>query len=283
MFFVGKFDEAGFAIPHGHEKNARGYERAPLIDHSSGSVHMGTGICRLQPEGYTASHLHANEKGIYILEGEVELRCDRDVSRLSVDDYALIPYGIAHAFRNASANTVRWIEMQSPQPKPSGGWQDTFFVNDFAWPAQVSAPDFSDSRTRYVGHFKEQKPVVHKAAGVQGLTVHRFMEREFGSQHFYMMRGVLAAGGSRGYHDHPVEEFYFALSGETDMEIEGQRFHLRPGDVAWTGVGASHAFFQKGDAPFRWLETQAPQFPAQNGIRNYDEWDMLRARRDSEC
>lgn len=103
------------------------------------------------------------------------------------------------------------------------------------------------------------------------------MHREFGAQQFFMMRGELSPGGVRSYHDHTVEEFYFALSGESFMDIEGSRFHLRRGDVAWTGVGASHAFCHTGDAPFRWIETQAPQFPAQNGTRNYEDWDKLQA------
>ena len=66
------------------------------------------------------------------------------------------------------------------------------------------------------------------------------------------------------------------FSGEADMEIEGERFHLTAGSVAWTGVGASHAFCHTGSVPFRWIETQAPQFPAQGGTRNYEEWDKYR-------
>jgi len=36
------------------------------------------------------------------------------------------------------------------------------------------------------------------------------------------------------------------------------------------------AFFQKGKEPVRRIETQAPQFPAQNGFRVYAAWDKLR-------
>lgn len=278
MFYVGKFDESGFAVPHGYAQHSRGYERATLIDHAVGSVHMGAGICQLQPQGNVESRIHANEKGIYILEGELEMkRGEHEVFRLSADDYALIPYGTSHALRNTGAKTARWFEMQAPQPKPPGGWQDTFFTGDNDWPAQVRPPALENPDTRFLGHFKAQKAMAPAAKGVSGLKVYRFMEQEFGAQLFFMMRGELAAGGERSYHDHTVEEFYFALSGETFMDIEGERFHLRRGDVAWTGVGAGHAFCQTGEAPFRWIETQAPQFPARNGTRNYIEWDKLRA------
>ena len=276
LYFVGRFDDSKFAVPHAFVRHSRGYERVSLMDRSRGSVHMGAGVCRLQPQGHVDTCVLANEKGIYILEGEVEMKRGDEYFRLTADDYALIPYGVPHAFRNTGSAPVRWFEMQAPQPKPPGGWQDTFFVNDeFEWPAPISPPDFTDPQTHYLGHFTAQAPMVRQSQGISGLSVYRFMEKKFGAQQFFMMRGELAIGGVRGYHDHPVEEIYFALSGETDMEIEGQRFHLRAGDLAWTGVGAGHAFFQTGEGPFRWIETQAPQFPAQNATRNYADWEKL--------
>lgn len=278
MFYVGKFDESGFAVPHAYAQHSRGYERATLIDHAVGSVHMGAGICQLQPQGSVESRIHANEKGIYILEGDLEVkRGEHEVFRLSADDYALIPYGTSYALRNTGPVPTRWLEMQAPQPKPPGGWQDTFFRGGTDWPAQVSSPDFESLVAKSVGRFKPQKPMAPRGDGTSGLSVYRFMEREFGAQSFFMMRGELSVGGARSRHDHTVEEFYFALSGEAFMDIEDQRFHLRRGDVAWTGVGASHAFYHTGDVPFRWIETQAPQFPARNGTRDYADWDKLRA------
>jgi mannose-6-phosphate isomerase-like protein (cupin superfamily) len=277
MLYVGKFDESGFALPHGYAQHSRGYERATLIDHAVGSVHMGAAICQLHPQGGVESRIHANEKGIYVLEGELEMkRGEHDVFRLSADDYALIPYGTPHALRNTGAKTARWLEMQAPQPKPPGGWQDTFFTGDNDWPAQVSPPDFAGAATKSVGRFKPQNPMAPKGEGTSGLSVYRFMEQNFGAHNFFMMRGELSVGGSRSRHDHTVEEFYFALNGEAFMDIESERFHLRRWDVAWTGVGASHAFYHTGDAPFRWIETQAPQFPAKYGTRDYADWDKLR-------
>ena len=63
------------------------------------------------------------------------------------------------------------------------------------------------------------------------------------------------------------------------MEIEDHSFRLGRGDFAWTGVGTSHAFRQVGSEPFRWVETQTPQFPADYGTRNYVDWEKLRAGR----
>ena len=276
LFHVGKFDETGFEVPSRYTDHARGYKRAILMDRSLGSVHMGAGICQLQPKGSIDPCIHAYEKGLYILAGELELKRGDDAFRLAADDYALIPCGMPHAIRNSGKTTARWFEMAAPQPKAPGGWQDTYFGSTQDWPAAVNAPDFESPVTKSVGHFKPRNPLFRDGGDRKGLSVYRFMQREFGAQNFFMMRGELAVGGARSYHDHPIEELYFALSGETFMDIEGRRFHLRPGDVVWTGVGTCHAFCQTGDQPFRWIETQAPQFPAQNGTRNYGDWEKFK-------
>jgi mannose-6-phosphate isomerase-like protein (cupin superfamily) len=235
---------------------------------------MGVAIGRLQAGGQVATCVHANERGIYILDGELEVLRDGEAFALGPDDFALLPYGVPHALRNTSAAPVRWFDMQSPQPKPPGNWRDMFFTGGAAWPEVVTA---RARDTLHAGHFVEQRPVVHEAPGVRGLSVHRFINKDLGAHTFFMMRGLLVQGGMRGYHDHPLEESYFVLSGEAEMQIEGKLFHLKPGDVAWTGVGTSHAFAQIGAVPFRWLETQAPQFPERFGIRNMVEWDERRA------
>ncbi len=267
QFHVGQLNESRFAVPHGYAQRSRGYERASLIDRGIGSVHMGVGVCRLAAGGSVDACVHANEKGIYVFEGAVELKRGSDVFVLGKDDYALIPTGTPHAYRNVSGQPARWFDMQAPQPKPPGKWQDTFFVGD-----EAAGPGAGPIKT---GHFETRAPIINPNAGVSGLRVYRFMEKEFGAQCFYMMRGELAPGGVRGYHDHPVEESYLALSGEAIMSIEGEDFHLKAGDYVWTGVGACHAFRHIGTETFRWIETQAPQFPAHQGTRNYNVWEKF--------
>jgi mannose-6-phosphate isomerase-like protein (cupin superfamily) len=278
---IGTFDETKFMVPQGTAQRSRGFERVSLVDQSVGSVHMAVGICRLAPNGSVESCVHAFEKGIYVLEGEVELQRDFEAFRLLPDDYALIPYGTRYACRNAGSHVARWLEMQAPQPKAPGGWQDTFFIDGPNWPGEVSRPNLDDPLVRMVGQFKQQGPQTPHGTNMRGLTVYLFMERQFGAQHFCMMRGELGVGGVCGLHDHTLEESYFVLSGEAEMEIEGTVYPLRPGVFAWTGVGASHAFFQTGSEPLRWIETQAPPFPPQHAVRNYARWDTLRKRSKS--
>jgi len=267
-------------VPYPFERHSKGYQRVALVDHSTGSVHQSVGICELQAEGSVDYCLHTNEEGIYVIEGELELLRDRQVFGLAPDDYALVPYGIPHAYRNRSNTFARWFEISAPQPKPPGGWQDTYFL-DADWPKEVIKFDPEDARIQLVGHFREEAARSISAGagiGVQGLRNYQFMGLPFGTRHFLLMRGVLEPGGTLGPHDHPIEEWYYGLSGELEFTMEGKRYHLRPGDVTWTGVGAMHYWHNAGKAPYHWIETHVPEMPTVHGSRNYPYWEKLRDR-----
>lgn len=264
-------------VPYPFEKRSKGYQRVTLVDHTTGSVHQAVGICELQPGGSVEYCLHTNEEGIYVIEGELELLRDRQAYRLSADDYALVPYGIAHAYRNRRDKVARWFEISAPQPKPPGGWQDTYFF-DAVWPEEVSKPDLEDPRVQLVGHFSEETLRAGTGGvgiGTRGLKNYYFMGLPFGTQHFLLMRGTLAPGGILGPHDHPIEEWYYGLSGELEFTMEGKLYHLRPGDVTWTGVGAMHYWHNAGDVTYRWIETHVPEMPTLHGARNYPYWERL--------
>jgi len=273
LYFVGKFDASHFAMPEVYAGHARGFERTRLVDRASGSVHCEACIARLAPGGSIDNTVHAYEKGIYVFEGAIDMLRAGEAFRVPADGYALIPVATPYAICNRGSLPARWFEILAPQPKPQGAFCDTFFTGDVAWPEIIS-----DTAPKGTGRFKPENPIPQQPPELQrGLTVYRFMERDFGATCFYMMRGEMAVGAYRTRHDHPIEEFYLGLSGQVIMDIEDKSFRLGAGDVAWTGVGTSHAFRQVGNEPFRWLETQTPQFPPRHGTRNYVEWETLRA------
>ena len=274
---VAKFDETALAVPRAYANHARGFSRHTLIDRALGSVHMEAGICQLEDGGSIDACRHAFETGIYVLEGDLEVFREDAAFRVSAHDYVLLDYGCVHGLRNAGGKRARWFEMQAPQPKVANAWQDTHFVASAPWPQHIEHWPGANPPHRAVGRFQAIDALSPRGDGVQqGLSVFRFMEQRFGARSFFMMRGDLAPGGFRSRHDHPIEEFYFALSGAAYMDIEDERFQLRPGDAAWTGVGTSHAFTHCGTEPFQWIETQAPQFPVHYGTRNYAQWERSR-------
>ncbi len=73
MHYYGHSKDAPVATPNVYRDHSHGYTQAPLITHTSGSVHTGTSLNFLAPGGFIAPHLHSFEVGVYILEGEVVL------------------------------------------------------------------------------------------------------------------------------------------------------------------------------------------------------------------
>jgi quercetin dioxygenase-like cupin family protein len=81
--------------------------------------------------------------------------------------------------------------------------------------------------------------------------------------------------GLAGTHDHPFEETYMILEGEVDAWFDGENYRLKPGDVAWAGVGCVHGFRNPLNTIVRWLETSAPQPPARYSYRFARDWAYL--------
>jgi quercetin dioxygenase-like cupin family protein len=111
-----------------------------------------------------------------------------------------------------------------------------------------------------------------------GITVKMMVDSDLGALLSTMFMVQYEPNGVAGTHDHPLEETYLILDGEVDATFDGERYRLRPGDVAWAGVGCVHGFSNaRDDMPVRWLETQAPQPPARHSYRFTRDWDYLRA------
>jgi quercetin dioxygenase-like cupin family protein len=69
MHYVSKFDPADMQTPLLYANRSHDFKRAALIDHKTGSVHMGTGISELAPGGVIEPHLHSFEESFYVLDG----------------------------------------------------------------------------------------------------------------------------------------------------------------------------------------------------------------------
>jgi quercetin dioxygenase-like cupin family protein len=265
------------------EGHARGLSRTMLLDREAGSVHVGYAISELAPGGAIDRSLHAFEKTIYVLSGELLLERDGMLIRLTKDDYALVSTGTPHALRNAAKEAVQWVEVSTPQPKPVGGWRDTFFVETLDWGRLSDAPPSGDPRRKLLGHHDGSMPPSADMHGdLRGFSIRYFLDRDFGAVHLNMFTVEFAKGGICNHHDHPFEEAYLVLDGDVDIVFDGRSYTLQRGDFAWTAVGSRHAFFPVEGRPVRWLEIQAPQPPTQGGMRWHSRWEELARLIDGE-
>jgi quercetin dioxygenase-like cupin family protein len=282
--------EADPAVPEGWKEHSQGFGRWSVVDEDAGAVHTGFGICSLEPGGHVAAHVHSYEESFHILDGEVVLETGEQALLLRAGDYGLLPVGAPHAWRSAGS-ACRWADMLAPQPRARLAG-DTFFVP----PIQAGPPrpvNVRDPRTRSFGHIepanmdpgRQSQELLAVSASMRtallvysGITVKMMVDSDLGALLSTMFMVQYEPNGVAGTHDHPLEETYLILDGEVDATFDGERYRLRPGDVAWAGVGCVHGFSNaRDDMPVRWLETQAPQPPARHSYRFTRDWDYLRA------
>jgi mannose-6-phosphate isomerase-like protein (cupin superfamily) len=278
MHHVSRIDASGGVTPSLYAAHSTGFRRSTYVDRAMGSVHMGVGVCFLDPAGAIEPHVHSFEESFFILEGSVIAQIGEQSLMLGPGHYGLISTGVRHGFRNADAKPARWLEMQAPQPRPIEYGKDTFFVGGEV-PAEAAAPGADD---KLIGHFDEtQLPRPGAPAQMEGfnpitgVTIKMFVDRSFGAAHQSLFLIQYMSGAKIAPHDHTFEESYLIVGGRVKAVADGQSYDLGPGDVIWTSVGCIHSFDNTSDEPVRWIETQAPLPPAKEVFRFERDWAHL--------
>jgi quercetin dioxygenase-like cupin family protein len=277
-----------YSTPSEFADRSEGYTTADVVDEPGGSTQMGFRMARLDSGGHAATHVHSFEESIYVVEGELAVDTPEGSHRLSTGDYALLPVGTTHAFRNLSHSVVGFAEMKAPLPRERFGY-DT----QFPAPMSQSEPiaiDVRDPRNRYFGHIDPENmdPAMQTqdrltlSASMRtallvysGISVKMMVDTDLGADLSTMFMVQYEPGGFAGAHDHPLEEAYLILEGLVEAVFDGSSYRLGPGDVAWAGVGCVHEFRNVGDGIVRWLETQAPAPPPRHSYRFARDWSYL--------
>jgi quercetin dioxygenase-like cupin family protein len=275
MHHVSKIDPVTARIPDSYQKHSTGFQRVTYVDREAGSVHMGTGVCYLDPSGLIKPHVHSFEETFYIIEGEIIVLIGEQACTLSSGHFGLIGTGVKHGWRCAGNQSARWLEMQAPQPRLVKYGRDTFFVGGDV-PAQAVTPDKANS---LIGHFNEtQLPRPGAPSEMEGfnpttgVAIKMFVDRSFGATHQSLFLIQYMPGAKIDPHDHAFEESYLIVSGRVQATADGENHDLGPGDSIWTSVGCIHSFANIGTEPVRWIETQAPLPPAKEVFRFERDW-----------
>lgn len=281
--------EAEYVAPGGWAASASGYRRWTVVDEPAGAVHTGFGVGALEPGGRVPAHVHSFEESVYVLSGTGVLDTSEGSFQLGPGDYALLPTGVPHAWRNLGDVDVRWAEMQGPVPRARYDG-DTVLVPALAVTEPVPI-DVRDPRTRRFGTItpdhmnvaRQGQAMLAVSASMRtallvysGITVKMMVDSDLGAVLTTMFMVHYDPDGAAGAHDHPFEETYLFLEGEADAVFDGQTYRLGVGDVAWAGAGCVHGFANAGTGPLRWLETQSPQPPGRHSYRFVRDWDYLR-------
>jgi quercetin dioxygenase-like cupin family protein len=279
-----------------YQGNSKSFSRCSLVDASSGSVHMGLGLCALQAAGRIDTHVHSLEESFYILEGQPSLVLEGSAYPLVPGACGLVPVGMPHAWVGPAKGSAKWIEMQAPQPHAKDAADDTFFLGPPA-EYEMKQLDIRDPRSRHLFRMAESDidldklkagsrvdaPTVSASMSTallaySGIALKMLVDQRLDAQLSTMFMVEYQPGGVAHPHDHPLEESYVILDGEVEAIADDARYTLRAGDAFWTGVGCVHAFYNTSKGTVRWLETQSPQLPPRYGYRFSRDWEYLKEK-----
>jgi quercetin dioxygenase-like cupin family protein len=282
-------DQAAFAVPSAFAALSTGFRRWSIVNGETGSVHQEFNICELDPGGSIDPHIHSFEESIYVLEGQLICETGDGLFALAEGDYGVFLVAAPHAFRNRGPGRTRWVEMLAPQPR-LGSQGDTFAVNPLAPAGPPLRIDARDPRTRFFGNItplhmdptQQTQDLLAVSASMRtallvysGIAVKMMVDSQLGAFLATMFMVQYEPNGLAGTHDHPFEETYMILEGEVDAWFDSENYRLKPGDVAWAGVGCVHGFRNPHNSIVRWLETSAPQPPARYSYRFGRDWAYL--------
>jgi mannose-6-phosphate isomerase-like protein (cupin superfamily) len=297
LFHVTRTDNSLAALPSDYAWHAAGFRRQDLIGRETGSHQMTLGNASLDPGGWIAPAVHSYEKSLWIVDGELRLSMLGQMVTLRRSDCAVVPVGVAHRLSTLGEG-ARWLEMSAPvRMLLSDHRKDTFFLDPAALdsgdpdPAQV---DLRDPRNKHFFRFDESSmdlgrlsrgsdlaaPEVSASMATallvySGISVRMLADQRTSAQLHTMFVVEYQPTATAHPHDHPFEEAYVFTRGRTDAVINGEKLTLGPGDVLWAASGCDHAFYNRTDERTQWIETQAPQPPAQHSYRFNRDWSYL--------
>jgi len=296
MFHVTRIDETHRELPASYADRSVGFSRQLLVGMSTGSPHMGVFHCHLEPRGRIESVVHSFEVSLYVLGGELVLTMLGSSTRLGPDHCAAVPVGVTFSVR-AERGPVSWIQMSAPAPFEDTRRTDTFFTGEQLGEVQDTASgatDLRDPRNQHSFRFDPESMELSRLAmgsavnaptvsasmatallAYSGIGVRMLVDQRLGAQLHTMFMVQYQPTAIAHPHDHPFEEAYIMVEGEVHALVEGEELVLGPGDVLWAGVGADHGFHNRGSHLVRWIETQAPQPPAQHSYRFNRDWEYL--------
>ena len=300
MHSTTRIDPAAAVVPAHYEGHSRGYSQQILVDQDSGSAHMTLSMVFLAEGGSVDTVLHSHEISLYVYEGTLAVTTLGTTTLLAPHHCIVLPLGEPYAMR-AHEGAVSFLQMAAPGHLRDGRRRDTFFTGETLAESTPVVPDMRDPRNRNAVRFDADSMDLTRLAGgsdvnaptaspsmatallaYSGIGVKMLIDQQVGAHLHTMFMVDYQPTAIAHPHDHPFEEAYVFVEGETHGLIEGDEMVFHPGDVLWAGVGADHGFENRGTGLVRWIEVQAPQPPARHSYRFSREWAHLAERLDQD-
>ena len=119
-------------------------------------------------------------------------------------------------------------------------------------------------------HFRFEKQdfkEVFAHGGARPILTRRVLDAAGGSACNFLDLTIVPPGGGIGLHTHRAdnEEIYIVVTGCGEMEVDGRRFPVAPGDVIVNRPGGTHGLWNTGTASMKLVVIEVAVLPLAGG------------------
>ena len=186
----------------------------------------------IPPGGTSSHHIHPWEHEVYIIQGSGTLFCDGAEYPVKTGDAVFVPPNVDHyTLNNGGEGDIHRIEVNPLIAAQSGG---------------------GGTRT---GGGTGQPPVIRNLSEIDRSDgpARRVLGADDGAVNYVMAYRGLDPGSTAPRHAHAGEHLGFVIEGTCILQVDGQDYTVRQGDVALVPPNSEHEWRSNSDAKAAWL------------------------------
>ena len=209
-----------------------GSRRARLLTLDDNPPTCTLSYSEIPPGGTSTHHIHEWEHEVFIISGSGTLVCDGNEYPVRAGDAVFVPPNVDHyTLNNGGEGDIRRIEVNPLIAAQSGG---------------------VGNRT---GGGTGQPPVIRNLSEVDQSDgpARRVLTADDGAVNYIMAYRGLDPGSTAPKHAHAGEHLGFVIEGTCILQVDGQDYTVRQGDIALVPPHAEHEWRSNSDAKAAWL------------------------------